>query len=93
MFVLIDDFCTTTLLFLVPDVAGTVELSLEVEYHILWRLQIEGNHNLAFYTLMWISRNIKGEVIYDFADVGLSVLRKFLGYAFRQRVVIIKKSA
>ena len=59
MFVFVNNLCGTTLFLLVPDVAGAVEASREVEHHILWRFQVEGNNGLALHFLSRIGRDVE----------------------------------
>ena len=59
MFIFEDNLCGTTLFLLVPDIAGAVEASCEVEHHILWSLQVEGNNGLALHFLSGIGRDVE----------------------------------
>ena len=73
-------------LLLYMGIAVAVEISQEVEDDILRCFQVEGDDDLALHMLTNVGRNLEREVVDDFADVGLSVLGEFLGYALGQHL-------
>ena len=61
-------------------IAGAVELSLKVQYHILLLGQVERNNGLALHGIAGIGGNIEREVINHFADVGFPIGCEFFCY-------------